>query len=68
MLFAQLHNAGRNLASMKALPRRKGNRAKAPSSSRTSTASMKALPRRKGNTVAGMSTACVILSLNESPS
>ena len=42
---------GIDLASMKALPKRKGNRAGRVLIRRRAVASMKALPKRKGNVV-----------------
>ena len=55
-------------ASMKALPKRKGNSGTGAGTSWLSTASMKALPKRKGNGLPYESEDCVTLGLNESPS
>ena len=54
-------------ASMKALPKRKGNAPALVSCVWTATASMKALPKRKGNAGAGFSHQ-IWRRLNESPS
>ena len=55
-------------ASMKALPKRKGNVSTRTGMPRRVQASMKALPKRKGNKITPGSRRQIVFSLNESPS
>ena len=59
---------GIDLASMKALPKRKGNRAGRVLIRRRAVASMKALPKRKGNAPVMSAATKKPVGLNESPS
>ena len=55
-------------ASMKALPKRKGNPILAPITTNPNMASMKALPKRKGNKRHDSVDGLLLDGLNESPS
>ena len=57
-----------NAASMKALPKRKGNHLKISCHPMQWRASMKALPKRKGNAAALSARVNSVVGLNESPS